>query len=78
MQYRDHEYSVSESVAPQGWKWIVSLGEKVVRTGRAPTRMEAMNMARMAIDKTCDDQAGAFGRRRPVEAEDHGRGSHRS
>jgi hypothetical protein len=50
MQYRETEYQVVQTANPTGWKWIVLLGGKHIRTGTGYNRAGSIALAQRAID----------------------------
>jgi len=50
MEHKGLTFSVVQTANPTGWKWIVQLDERRTKTGSAPTRVQAVRRATLAID----------------------------
>jgi len=51
MEYRGSEYVVVQTANPTGWKWIVNIDGKRIKTGRGLNRALAIVCAEKIIDE---------------------------
>ena len=51
MDYKGIEYQIVQTSNPTGWKWTVEMKGKRPRVGGAHSRIAAIALAQIAIDK---------------------------